>query len=108
MATTPTPDPGPASATGGTEAAEAAEAADVADAADVATIVAVRELLTDLLELGPDPDWSTVNADALDDWDSLVHMAIVDEVESALGRELVPAELTGLTSYAAILAILRA
>ncbi len=67
----------------------------------------VKELLIDLLELEGEPDWANLNAESCDEWDSLVHMAIVDEVELALQRQLDPVELMGLTSYSAVVAVLR-
>lgn len=67
----------------------------------------LRVLLIDLLELEAEPDWAQVNSESIDTWDSLVHMAIVDEVEQSLQRELEPAEIMSLTSYSAIMAIIR-
>lgn len=67
----------------------------------------LRVLLIDLLELEAEPDWAQVNSESMDTWDSLVHMAIVDEVEQSLQRELEPTELMSLTSYSAIMAIIR-
>ena len=66
----------------------------------------LRALLTDFLELGRSVDWEQVNQDDCLLWDSLVHIAIVDEVETFIGRECTPEEILSMTSYSEVLKVL--
>jgi len=45
---------------------------------------------------GGDPDNMTFGSST---WDSVAHIALVTEVETAFGVELTPEEITELTSY---------
>lgn len=66
----------------------------------------LRALLSDFLELESSVDWEQVDQDGCLIWDSLVHIAIVDEVETFIGRECTSEEILSMTSYSEVLKVL--
>jgi acyl carrier protein len=67
----------------------------------------VEQLLADLLELDGEIDWSLMRYQQTPQWDSLVHMAIISEIEAALSINLSPEEITQMCSIDDILRILQ-
>lgn len=67
----------------------------------------VEQLLADLLELDGDIDWSLIRYHQTPQWDSLVHMAIISELEVVLSISLLPEDVTQMYSIDDILRILQ-
>jgi acyl carrier protein len=67
----------------------------------------VELLLADLLELDSDTDWSLIRYQQTPQWDSLVHMAIISELEAALSINLSPDDIMQICSVDDILRILQ-
>lgn len=72
-----------------------------------ATRNSVEQLLADLLELEGDIDWSLIRYQQTPQWDSLVHMGIISELEAALSINLSPEDVTQMCSIDDILRILQ-
>lgn len=66
----------------------------------------LEQLLVDLLELDGEIDWSLVRYQQSPQWDSLVHMAIISELEGSLSITLSPEEIVQMYSIDDILSIL--
>jgi|AntAceMinimDraft_6_1070360.scaffolds.fasta_scaffold21499_2 acyl carrier protein len=66
----------------------------------------LQSLLTELLELDGNVDWDQINTTTESNWDSLAQIAIVDEVETRIKHECTPEEVSAMTSYQQVLAIL--
>lgn len=67
----------------------------------------LEQLLVDLLELDGDIDWSLIRYQQNPQWDSLVHMAIISELEGSLSITLSPEEIVQMYSIDDILSILQ-
>lgn len=67
----------------------------------------VEQLLADLLELDGDIDWSLIRYQQTPQWDSLVHMAVISELETVLSINLSPEDVTQMGSVDDILRVLR-
>jgi acyl carrier protein len=67
----------------------------------------VEQLLSDLLELDGDIDWSLIHYHQTPQWDSLVHMVIINELETILSINLSPEDVTRMCSIDDILRILQ-
>lgn len=67
----------------------------------------LEQLLVDLLELDGEIDWSLVRYQQSPQWDSLVHMAIISELEGSLSITLSPEEIVQMYSIDDILSILQ-
>lgn len=67
----------------------------------------LEQLLVDLLELDGEIDWSLVRYQQSSQWDSLVHMAIISELEGSLSITLSPEEIVQMYSIDDILSILQ-
>ena len=67
----------------------------------------VEQLLVDLLELNGDIDWSLIRYQQTPQWDSLVHMAIISELETVLSINLSPEDVTQMRSIDDILRMLQ-
>lgn len=67
----------------------------------------VEHLLADLLELDGDIDWSLIRYQETPQWDSLVHMSIISELETALEISLSPEEIMQISSLDDIVQILQ-
>jgi acyl carrier protein len=66
----------------------------------------LEALFTDVLDLPPDVDWSTVRYQETERWDSLAHMAIVAELEDRLGIMLDTDDVIDLSSFEKAIEIL--
>ena len=67
----------------------------------------LEQLLVDLLELDGEIDWSLIRYQQSPQWDSLVHMAIISELEGSLSITLSPEEIVQMYSIDDILLILQ-
>lgn len=68
----------------------------------------VERLLIDLLDLQEPIDWSTVRYQETETWDSLVHMALVTELESIFGVTLSDDDIMTMDDLAGVVAVLTA
>lgn len=66
----------------------------------------IQLLLVDVLALVDDPDWSTIGLHMTSQWDSLVHMALVERLETQFHLELTAEEIFKLRSLDDILGVL--
>ncbi len=70
--------------------------------------IPVERLLIDLLDLQEPIDWSTVRYQETETWDSLVHMALVTELESIFGVTLSDDDIMTMDDLAGVVAVLTA
>jgi acyl carrier protein len=70
--------------------------------------IPVERLLIDLLDLQEPIDWSTVRYQDTEGWDSLVHMALVTELESIFGVTLSDDDIMTMDDLAGVVAVLTA
>ena len=68
----------------------------------------VQRLLIDLLDLHEPIDWSTIRYQDTEAWDSLVHMALVTDLEEAFGVVLSDEDIMSMEDLPGVLAILDA
>lgn len=61
----------------------------------------LKTIFVDLLQLDASVDWATVKYQEVEGWDSLVHMAIVAEIEDTLGIMLDPDDIIDMSSFEA-------
>ena len=66
----------------------------------------VEALIADVLGIDQPIDWSEVLYQETPEWDSLVHMAIITELESTFDMTFTPDEIMSMTSLDEILALL--
>ena len=70
--------------------------------------IPVERLLIDLLDLQEPIDWGTVRYQDTEGWDSLVHMALVTELESIFGVTLSDDDIMTMDDLAGVVAVLTA
>jgi acyl carrier protein len=68
----------------------------------------VERLLTDLLDLEEPIDWGTIRYQETEAWDSLVHMALVTELESDFGVILSDDDIMTMEDLPGVVAVLTA
>ena len=67
----------------------------------------LERLIIDLLELEGDIDWAIIRYQETRQWDSLVHMAIVSDLEEALSINLSAEDIVQMSTFDEILRILK-
>jgi acyl carrier protein len=68
----------------------------------------VRHLLVDLLNLTEPVQWNEVRYQEHHEWDSLVHMALVTQLETKYSLEFSDEDIMSMEDLGAIVAILQA
>lgn len=68
----------------------------------------VRQLLMDLLNLSEPVQWNEVRYQEHAEWDSLVHMALVTQLETRYSLEFSDEDIMSMEDLGAIVAILHA
>ena len=70
------------------------------------TAATVRLVMADLLSLDADADWSSVRYQETVTWDSLVHMALVTELEESFGIARSENDVMDMAAVDSILTVL--
>ena len=68
----------------------------------------VERLLLDLLGLSEPVDWSTIRYQDTEVWDSLVHMALVTDLEETFGIALSDDDIMSMEDLPGVIAVLDA
>jgi acyl carrier protein len=67
----------------------------------------LRQVFIDALALSPDVDVESLSYRGIDEWDSVAHMMLVSEIESAFDVMLDTQDVIGMSSYSLAREILK-
>lgn len=67
---------------------------------------ALKQLFAKYITIPEDPDWSAINYQEAEGWDSITHMALVGEMEDELGIMLDVDDVIDMSSFDKVVEIL--